>query len=290
MRFHISKLFPAAVLSLAASPALLLAVDGVIEINQARALAGSVTPGDTPGFPVNIGVSGSYRLTSSLTVPDEGTSGLIVTASDVTIDLNGFSILGPTVCTGGPPVTACAPTGGGNGIDNTLGTPPIGLTVKNGTIRGMGSRGINATAEVRVENVRVESNGGFGVSGSGGLMVVRSEVFRNGNAGINGNGVLTVIGSVISGNKVAGVTTNANTDKATILDSTFTGNVIGIGLTGGGLVRGNLVSGNTSFAMILGGSVATYAGYYGNAIYGSGGTVINGVNLGSNTCNGTTCP
>ena len=35
------------------------AVDGVIEINQARALAGGVTPGDTAGFPVTISVSGS---------------------------------------------------------------------------------------------------------------------------------------------------------------------------------------------------------------------------------------
>lgn len=30
------------------------AVDGVIDINQARALAGGVTPGDTAGFPVTI--------------------------------------------------------------------------------------------------------------------------------------------------------------------------------------------------------------------------------------------
>jgi len=44
----------------------LAAVDGVIEINQARALAGG--PGDEPGFPVTIYASGSYRLTSNLSV------------------------------------------------------------------------------------------------------------------------------------------------------------------------------------------------------------------------------
>ena len=41
----------------------LYAVEGVIDINQARALAGGVTPGDTPGFPVTVSQSGSYRLT-----------------------------------------------------------------------------------------------------------------------------------------------------------------------------------------------------------------------------------
>ncbi len=45
---------------LAVSPA--GAVDGVVLIDQNRALAGNVTPGDTPGFPVTISLSGSYRL------------------------------------------------------------------------------------------------------------------------------------------------------------------------------------------------------------------------------------
>ena len=56
-----------------------LAVDGVIEINQARALAGGVTSGDTPGFPVIIDTAGSYTLTSDLT-----TSGTVI---DITIAL-----------------------------------------------------------------------------------------------------------------------------------------------------------------------------------------------------------
>ena len=41
------------------------AADGVIEINQARAKAGGVTPGDTPLFPVTISQPGSYRLTGN---------------------------------------------------------------------------------------------------------------------------------------------------------------------------------------------------------------------------------
>src|SRR5581483_7661707 len=46
------------------------AVDGVIEINHARALAGGVTASDLPGYPITIDQSGSYRLTGNLTAKD----------------------------------------------------------------------------------------------------------------------------------------------------------------------------------------------------------------------------
>src|SRR5438128_5729077 len=69
------------------------AVDGVVLIDQNRALAGSVTFGDAPGFPVTLSQPGSYRLSGNLTVPDANTTAIEVTANNVTIDLNGFSIL-----------------------------------------------------------------------------------------------------------------------------------------------------------------------------------------------------
>src|SRR5215469_10191566 len=94
------------------------AVDGVILIDQAHALKGNVTPGDPPGFPVVLFESGSYRLSGNLTVPDKDTPAIFIAAPSVTIDLNGFSILGPNVCTGNPPDTgiACTLSGGGHGI------------------------------------------------------------------------------------------------------------------------------------------------------------------------------
>src|SRR5438128_1949460 len=70
----------------------LYAVDGVILIDQNRALAGNLTPGDGPGFPVTISQPGSYGLSSNLTVP-LGNHGIEITADGVTLDLNGFGIL-----------------------------------------------------------------------------------------------------------------------------------------------------------------------------------------------------
>lgn len=65
------------------------AVDGVVEINQDSALAGGVTPGDSPGFPITLSQAGSYVLTSNLVLNSGGVHGIELTASHVTLDLNG---------------------------------------------------------------------------------------------------------------------------------------------------------------------------------------------------------
>src|SRR3984893_6308015 len=129
-----SLLVAAALLAGVAMPT--WAVDGVILIDQNKALAGNVTPGDAPGFPVTISLSGSYRLASDLTVPDANTNAIVIAASHVTIDLNGFAILGPTDCSGG--LNPCAGAGTGKGIS----TPgfQFNITIRNGTIQGMGAQ------------------------------------------------------------------------------------------------------------------------------------------------------
>src|SRR4030095_1639101 len=115
--------------ALLASSAPVWSVDGVIEINQTRALAGSVPPGDTPGFPITIDQPGSYRLTGNLIVPNENTNAVQITAEGATLDLNGFAITGPSVEAG--------PTGTGIGVQG-----PSSTVVTNGTVRGMGSYGV----------------------------------------------------------------------------------------------------------------------------------------------------
>src|SRR5947207_5818225 len=127
---HLQSRWLAPALLLAGLSCNMYAVDGVILIDQNRALAGGVTPGDAPGFPVTISVAGSYRLSGNLTVPDANTTAISITAKNVTIDLNGFSIIGPTVCTG-IPVTSCSPTGSGVGITSFQSM----ISVYNGVIR-----------------------------------------------------------------------------------------------------------------------------------------------------------
>ena len=112
----------------------LYAADGPVSIDQDRAMAGSVTSGDDPGFPVTISQSGVYRLTGNLSVPDNNTTAILITASSVTVDLNGFSIMGPVSCSQDPVV--CPEPGKGIGIKSAA-QPVQSVKVMNGTVRGM---------------------------------------------------------------------------------------------------------------------------------------------------------
>ncbi|MBY0400189.1 hypothetical protein K2X89_07835, partial [Myxococcota bacterium] len=112
-----------------------LATDGVLEVNQTCAVQTGCFAGDTAGFPVTISGSAgrSYRLTSDLVVPNEVTDGIQVSTDNVTIDLGGFEMRGPVVCT----AVGCTPAVefGGVGVDAATAS---GTAVRNGSIRGMG--------------------------------------------------------------------------------------------------------------------------------------------------------
>lgn len=172
-------------------PGAALAIDGVVLIDQSKALAGNVTPGDTPGFPITISQSGSYRLDGSLTVPDVNTNAIVITAPSVTLDLNGFSIVGSNVCT-------VRVTFGVRGVSCSAGSSATGigilafssagiysLAIRNGTIRGMGAAGLqlDSFGSAIIENLHAESDGGYGIAVSG------YSIVRNATAELNEYGI-----------------------------------------------------------------------------------------------------
>jgi len=131
------------------------AVDGTIEINQAKVLAGS-------GFPYDISASGSYRLTGNLTVSSTTADAIDVSANNVSIDLNGFSITGPG-------------TPSGNGIEGLV----ANLTVENGTVTGLGSgTGIATDVNGIVRNMRAIFNG-VGIQAANGSLISGNTINSN---------------------------------------------------------------------------------------------------------------
>lgn len=172
-------------------------VDGVVEINQARAKTGGVTPGDAPKFPVTLDHPGSYRLTGNLDVTDatardgsaaENTTAILVAADNVTVDLNGFTIHGPTSCAPAPGAN-CTSTGSGKGIDSA---GHAGTVITNGTVEGMGSQGIEVSDGALIERIQSRNNGGDGISCPGnGAVVARCRVTSNGGSGILGAAIAT---------------------------------------------------------------------------------------------------
>jgi len=253
------------------------ASDGVIEINQVRAKAGGVTPGDTPLFPVTISLPGSYRLTSNLDVTDasarpggtlaENTTAILVTANGVTIDLNGFAINGP--CTGGPP---CSPLGSGEGIDS--GTQ-VGVMVVNGTVQGMGSAGVHLISGrgSLAEKLRAVSNGADGIDAE---TVTNCAAVSNGGFGIQAK---TVTGCTASFNVLHGIAGVG----ATVTGCTAVGNK-GFGITADTVVNCTAGS-NGSYGISAG--LATGC----TADTNSGALQISAIGIkGQNLCSGVLCP
>lgn len=104
-------------------------------IDQNKALAGGITPGDTPGFPITLSQPGSYKLTSNLTVP-AGMDGIVMAVDGITLDLNGYTIAGPIVCTRTGSTVSCPVSGYTSGVRAELYSTGIGSVVRNGSVKG----------------------------------------------------------------------------------------------------------------------------------------------------------
>lgn len=229
-----------------------LASDGAIEINQARALAGGVTPGDTPGFPVLIRAPGRYVLTGSLTVSDANTSAVAIQSDDVVLDLNGFRIAGGTTCTGFGVTLSCAPLGTGTAVSSFQ---HEGITIRNGTITGFASDGIALVSarNCTIEGLTIVANGQSGLSVRGRCELSGVILDRNGGHGIFQSDQLserdtTVRESVISRNRGIGLLSTfavGSHDRFALLRSVVQGNgLAGLSLQNQGTVRDCVIQGN----------------------------------------------
>jgi hypothetical protein len=244
------------------------ATDGVAEINHTGAVQTGCFAGDTAGYPVTLdGQAGSsYRLTSDLIVPNVDTSGIRITddPKDIGIDLNNFAIIG-VGCVGS--VTNCTPTSGtGFGI-NGAAAFLIGISVKNGSIVGMGFSGVFLQGQAEITNLRVRWNRDIGIRAGPGSIVSGNTVFENGDDGIS----VSLGGVIVSGN-----TSNNNTGD-------------GIRAGSGCLVHQNTVRSNGGFGLRL----SQDAAFRKNVIAdNTAGTIFGaGINMLANSCNGTaTCP
>lgn len=259
------------------------ASDGVVEINQTCAVQTGCFAGDTAGFPVTISASGGYRLTSNLVLPNENTSAINVTGSDVSIDLNSFVIQGPVVCSGFP--VACTPrSGAGFGIF-AAGLTPAGVSVRNGSVRGVGANGLHLGTQAVVTQVRSHSNGSSGITTGYASTVSESSAYDNGDTGIIAGTGSAVSHNVVFNNGTYGIFAYGG---STITDNSVAANRLdGILTEGGCKVTGNTSRQNSRFGLGLNGSA-----YSGNVVSDNiAGTVDGGVDLGSNSCNGTpSCP
>lgn len=303
--------------------------DGRIELSHTRALAGDVSVGDNPGYPIRIFAPGSYVLTSNLVTPDENTSAISISVGGVHIDLNGFTIRGVTSCSAGAGGVTCNPSNGVNPL--VSGEISLGnVTLENGTISNGGSLGADLGPRAIVRGVRFHSNrlsglrtgllsnvsdststenGGAGFEMGSSSRISSVVANSNGGAGIDAGTATTVLDSTINANFGRGI----SGDQLTISRNTVNGNQqSGILVNNQATISGNSVMGNTGIGIIclgnstrgcsvLDNTITANTGtglafngagaYEGNTINGNGATVTNGVQTGGNVCDGdTVCP
>lgn len=208
------------------------AADGTYEINQDCMQAGCFA-GDAPGSPVTITSSGHYRLTSDL----DRTIAIATSATDVDLDLGGFSLDGGTRCSGNPVTTACTIVNGSSAL--TLASQQAGtyyhLHLHNGRLRGFDGVVLNSLgtgslvedvtisdmsnpvsavnidkteqgATIVVRNVRIVQNRGSGWSQfmNPGLTLWTTVIEGSTFAGNGVNGASVYSGSVVTGSRFVG--------------------------------------------------------------------------------------
>lgn len=191
-------------------------------IDQNKALAGNVTPGDMPGFPITLSVPGSYKLTGNLVVPG-GLNGIEITSDNVTLDLNGFRIAGSGSCTRDQAsyvVTCSSPSA--YGIVVTAGG--VTGTVRNGSVQGFNNGVLmeGGTAEsltVRHNSQGLNFNGFFAASRATGVLAEMNQIGIYMQWGM-------IERSVATANNIG--FTGSNTNNVSVGESQATFNVTGI--------------------------------------------------------------
>jgi hypothetical protein len=233
------------------------AVDGQRKISQ--------TPSTT--FPITISQSGSYVLTSNLSVTDPNVNAIEITVNDVTLDLNGHTIQGPN--TG---------TGYGSGI---YALDRYSITIKNGRIWGFGQNGIyldftddpsKKGAGHIIKEIQALNNRGDGMLAPVAI-ITNCTANNNGTTGNSVAGITginsTIVNCTASNNRCNGInavsstvvncTANYNQDYGIeCISSTITNCMLynnedaGIRSENFSRIEGNNMSYNTGYGLILG--------------------------------------
>ncbi|UCC30818.1 MAG: right-handed parallel beta-helix repeat-containing protein [Phycisphaerales bacterium] len=189
-------------------------------------------------LPYTISDSGSYILTSNIEAPSSHTGhGIVIDASDVTLDLNGFAL----TLTGGE--------GGINGI--MVYGSHSNIAIKNGTVRAWNEVGVEAfsAGNSRFEDLRLSNNTVAGLRLNEGSTVTGCTASKNG------------IGMVVDGCTVTGCAFDLNTGIGIVASG---GSVVtdcvarangqgGFSADGGTLISGCAASLNTGHGFVLSG-------------------------------------
>lgn len=179
-------------------------------------------------------------------------NGLTITTNDVAIDLNGHALVGTA--------------GSLDGISVSGGRTNI--TIRNGTLRGWGSDGVQASASYNssFSDLRVSANGANGLQGGNGAVIKGVTARGNRGIGITTSTGCTITDSASSENSLDGIVANSG---STVLGSSAYNN----GRTGISASTGSTIVNCTAYSNT-------------NGISASSGSTVTGCTATSNATNG----
>jgi hypothetical protein len=208
-------------------------------------------------LPFTINASGSYYLTASLIAPPF-TTGITINANEVTIDLNGFALIGQ---------------GGAQfGNDGIYAPTTVHLRIANGTILGFPGRAISGTIASSDFAKLLASGNGFGGLYTGNDCEFKDCVLTaNGDRGIQAGHGCHIIHCISNGNSFTGIQAldQATVESCTVAFNGTKGIQTGLGST----VRNCTVKSNSTDGIYSGGDSQivgnTCDANIGNGIYAS---------------------
>ncbi|MES2921472.1 MAG: right-handed parallel beta-helix repeat-containing protein [Verrucomicrobiota bacterium] len=217
-----------------------------------------------------ISAPGSYYLTGN--VNQSGTNNAIrINAEDVTLDLNGFSVIGSF--------------SGANLAGIYIETFAKNVVVKNGIVRNWSGHAINATApRFSGEGLRLINNGLDGISTGSWAKIVDCHAMGNGNAGFLGFDNCVIRECSATENGVYGI---RFMNQTVVQSCLLQGPQRGIVLANDGLVASCSVSGGTQFGISLDNSASVLDTKVDGVVAGSGIRILNGGNV--QRCTVTNC-
>jgi len=222
------------------------------EVEPRRAVNSTSTPGTLTSV-FRISQPGSYYLTGNV-LGESGKTGITIASDDVTLDLNGFALIGTTGATGGIRATGFRnnltvrngvvrnwPDGGVNLIFTGSG---LNSLIEGVIARSNGSLGLHANNNAIVRGCVAENNSGIGILIATSGVVTDCSVRSNSGTGIAVGESSVVQGCSVLNNGSSGISTGAS---SIVQDCCTTNNSIhGIVVASRCYVRGNASSANGS--------------------------------------------
>ncbi len=250
------------------------------EVEPRTAINATNTPGDADSL-FKITLPGSYYLAGNITGV-LGKHGVEIAASGVTLDLNGFDLVGVP----------------GMGLFDGVSTTVASLrniAVVNGSVRNWGDEGVDLGTLVainwRVEGVHASGNGGTGIRTGIVGSVTNCLAYLNADTGIIAGDSCTVTDCSAASNSGNGINTGSGCTVTDCLVNLNSGNGISPGF--GCTVSNCTAYTNTGSGIsAAGGSTVTNFSAYDNAAWGilvSNGCTVADCTARANTLDGIAC-